>query len=74
MRRVERTGRQRHVSRRTFWGREYLVLQIQESGLVTSYIAGHVDTEWCTRWRDATAADLTIAEQSSPSPTQTEAA
>lgn len=60
MRHVERTGRQRYDSRRTFWGREYLVLQIQERGLVASYIGGHVDCEWMTRWRDATTVDLTI--------------
>lgn len=62
MRHAEPTGLKRLLSIRTFWGRERLVLQIQERGLHTSYIGGHVDTQWVTRWRDATSADLTITE------------
>ena len=60
MRRAELTGLKRPLSVRTFWGHERLVLQLQERGLHTSYSAGHIDTQWVTRWRDATAADLTI--------------
>lgn len=62
MRHAEKTGRQRYDSRRTFWGREYLVLQIQERGLVTTWSAGRTDTDWMTRWRDATSADLTVQD------------
>jgi len=63
LRHAEDTGRRRYVSRRTFWTRrEYLVLQIEERGLLTRYIGGHVDTEWVRRWRDATSGDLTVRD------------
>jgi hypothetical protein len=49
------TGRTRH--RHAIIGRvipkAVLVLQIEERGLDTRSIAGHVETEWVTRWRDA---------------------
>jgi len=60
MRHVELTGLKRLLCVRTFWGRERLVLQLQERGLHTSCSAGQIDTEWVVRWRDATTADLTV--------------
>lgn len=58
MRHVTFTGKKRLKAVRSFWGKERLVLQIQERGLHTWYSAGHPDTDWVTRWRDATTADL----------------
>ena len=60
MRRAQATGLKRLLSVRTFWGCERLVLQIQERGLLTTWSGGHTDTDWVTRWRDATTADLTL--------------
>lgn len=64
MRHAELTGLKRLLSVRTLCGSERLVLQVQERGLHTSYIGGHVDTQWVTRWRDATTADLTLTNVS----------
>lgn len=67
MRHATATGRRRHVARRTFfWGREYLVLQVEERGLLTTFIGGHQDTQWVRRWRDATSGDLTIHDSTCP--------
>lgn len=72
MRHAELTGHWRHRSERALFGRERLVLQLQERGLLTTYSAGHCDTQWVTRWRDAKASDLTATAQhpglSSPLP------
>lgn len=54
------TGRRRF---RTFWlsKREHvLVLQIEERGLVTEMRGPFPDSEWMTRWRDATVEDIGI--------------
>jgi hypothetical protein len=64
VRHAELTGLKRLLSVRTFWGRERLVLQLQERGLHTTCSAGQIDTQWVTRWRDATAGDLTITNVS----------
>lgn len=64
MRHAELTGLKRLLSVRSFWGRERLVLQLQERGLHTTCSAGQIDTQWVTRWRDATAGDLTITNVS----------
>jgi len=57
-RHVEPTGRTRHrVDRR--WGRERLVLQVEERGLLTTLVGPFPDTESALRWRDATTEDLT---------------
>ena len=60
MRHAELTGLKRLHVVRTFWGHERLVLQLQERGLHTTCSAGQIDTQWVTRWRDATTADLTV--------------
>ena len=64
------TGRTRHTARRS-WGRESLVLKVEERGIHTYCVAGHIDSEWSTRWRDAITADLT-ATQSPTDPAQGE--
>lgn len=53
------TGRTRHEVRRS-WRRTFLVLQIQERGIHTYCIGGYIDSDWVTRWRDATTSDLTV--------------
>lgn len=58
---AEKTGRIRHRVQRLGWfGKRYAcILQVEERGLHTSYSAGHHDTQWVSRWRDATLDDLT---------------
>lgn len=51
------TGRWRHRSERR-WGRERLILQIEERFLHTFYGSGMIDSDWATRWRDAETSDL----------------
>ncbi len=58
MRHAEPTGRWRHRAEQSWLRRERLVLQIEERGLLTTFIAGHQDTQWVTRWRDAKATDM----------------
>lgn len=55
----ELTGKTRLNSERR-WGRERLVLQVQERGNLHSNIGGRIDTETVTRWRNATTADLPL--------------
>jgi len=57
---VKATGRQRHRVVARLFGREKLVLQVEERGLVTSCIGGVVECDWCTWWRDARATDLAL--------------
>lgn len=53
------TGRVRHRSERR-WGRERLILQVEEKALLTEYVAGQIDSEWKTYWRDAQTSDLAV--------------
>jgi len=52
------TGRTRYRTQRRLFGRETLVLQVEEYGLTHEYAGGAVDCRWVNRWRDATTADL----------------
>lgn len=58
MRHAEPTGRWRHRAEYRLFRRERLVLQLEEKGLLTTYVPGRSDTQWVTRWRDATTTDL----------------
>lgn len=60
MRHAEPTGRWRYRSARAWRGAELLILQIEERGLLTTYVAGGSDTQWVTHWRDAATADLAL--------------
>jgi len=62
MRHAERTGaaRYRIETRGWFRKRTMLVLQIEERGLDTNWSGASFDTEWVTRWRDATIKDLRL--------------
>lgn len=53
------TGRTRFRTSRS-WGREFLVLQIEERYLATYYAGGVIDSEYTTRWRDAKVEDLPV--------------
>lgn len=57
------TGKRRYRSQQRWGGREELVMQIEERGIVTTWSAGQIDSEWMNRWRDATTSDLTTAER-----------
>lgn len=56
------TGRKRYRSARTWFGHEYLVLQVEVEGLITENTGGWIECETRTWWRDATTADLTEVE------------
>lgn len=54
------TGRRRYRSARTWFGREYLVLQVEVEGPVVENVGGYsIECESRTWRRDATTADLT---------------
>lgn len=58
------TGRTRHRSV-SKWGRELLVLQVEEAGWESQYqfqTGYYVDVEF-KKWRDAATTDISIAEQ-----------
>lgn len=55
----ELTGARRFRSERR-WGREQLVLQVQERGHRTTNLGGYIDTETTLRWRDARTTDLPV--------------
>lgn len=53
------TGRTRYRSTRTWFGREYLILQVEVEGFVATNLGYCVDCETRRWWRDATTEDLT---------------
>lgn len=54
------TGNARFRSERSFFGRERIILQVEEGGLLGEKpVAGSVDSHWRSRWRDARTEDLT---------------
>jgi hypothetical protein len=55
------TGRRRFRSVRK-WGREHLVLQVEEEYSDADYAGGFIHTFKGIRWRDATTKDLTVEE------------
>lgn len=59
---MQLTGRTRHRVKRTWFGREYLVLQVEETGIRSYSLGGAIDCESYTEWRDATTEDLTVVE------------
>ena len=62
LRHAQKTGRQRYRIQRLGWlGRRYVcVLQVEEEGFVTTCCAGHTDTQFIRRWRDATVGDVSL--------------
>lgn len=52
------TGNTRYRSERK-WGKERLILQVEEAGTHYDYCSGFVDSWKYTSWRDATTEDLT---------------
>lgn len=61
LRRAERTGNFRFRHHRDWRGRDYIVLQAEWRGFVTTYSAGHTDTECVREWRDARVQDLPVS-------------
>lgn len=53
----ELTGRTRHRSQRR-WGREELVLQVEEGGSEMALIGPYPERMYFTRWRDALSTDF----------------
>lgn len=52
------TGRTRYRSQRR-WGREELILQVEERWVETYSLGGYIDTNDHVGWRDARTSDLT---------------
>lgn len=61
------TGRTRHRSERS-WGKERLVLQVEETWVHSQDLggSGYYDDETRVQWRDATTADLTLIPARTP--------
>ena len=55
------TGKRRFRSERK-WGRERLILQVEETGRDYDYAGGYVHGVDFTRWRDARTEDLTASD------------
>lgn len=61
MRHTEITGRKRLRTLSQGWGKpSLLVLQVEERGIETSSFCGMPESEFVTRWRDATVMDLEV--------------
>jgi len=55
------TGKQRFRTL-TRWGKQYIVLQVEEAGLRPDYVGGMIEMVDCRVWRDALLEDLTITD------------
>jgi len=55
------TGKQRFRTL-TRWGKQYIVLQVEEIGTVPDAYGSHVEMMDVRVWRDATLEDLTITD------------
>jgi hypothetical protein len=58
LRQVHRTGMRRFTRHEAADGSDLIVLQLEEVGLVTSFLGGEANSEWVTRWRNAQVTDL----------------
>lgn len=56
----EPTGRVRYRVERKWFGRAFVVLQIEVKGTEFGHYCGRVEVEHYQRWRDAKVTDLTV--------------
>ena len=54
------TGKRRHRVKKTIFGNDMLVLQVQVTGSRTYCIGPYVETDDVTYWRDARVEDLSV--------------
>ena len=47
------TGKYRHRVHQKWTGKQFLVLQLQHEGIVTTGVGGTIDSEFMTWWEDA---------------------